>query len=110
MVGLVTGSVVQWPGRLFEGSPPDLRFAYPVSLLPAEIVSILGEELWSRRIASYTPIGESGLVERTPAVPPRLVRRLTGRRSSTPLGANSKPCPVPARSVAPTLTQPLPRV
>ena len=51
--------------RLFDGVEIELsRFSYLVSLLPQEIVDDLDLELElrSRRIASYTPVGDGGLL------------------------------------------------
>ncbi|WP_375387297.1 MULTISPECIES: phytoene desaturase family protein [Actinomycetes] len=100
-------------GRPFRGVDANLsRFSYLVSVLPRQLVDELGLELElaSRRIASYSPLGDGGLlVERVPgpateasftAVAPadragwqRLEERLTAL----------------AEVVAPTLMQPLPR-
>ena len=107
--GAVAGAAV------FDGVAARMsRFAYLVSLLPAEIVSDLGLELElrSRRIASYTPVGESGLlVERTAgAATVASFAGLTGGdaeyRAWSELEAELHRF---ARLVAPTLTQPLPR-
>lgn len=55
--------------QIFDGVDIKLsRFSYLVSLLPQQIVDDLGLELElrSRRVASYTPVGEGGLlVERS---------------------------------------------
>ena len=111
----MTGSAAQWRGRLSSTvSPPgSSRFAYLVSLLPAEIVSDLGLELElrSRRIASYTPIGESGLlVERTPAAATAAsFAALTGSEAEyRRWGELEAELNGFAQVVAPTLTQPLP--
>ena len=107
--GAVAGSAV------FAGVGARMsRFAYLVSLLPAEIISDLGLELElrSRRIASYTPVGESGLlVERTPgAATAASFAEFTGSdaeyRQWNELEAELHRF---ARVVAPTLTRPLPR-
>ena len=56
--------------QIFAGVPIKLsRFSYLVSLLPEQIIDDLGLELElrSRRVASYTPVGDGGLlVERQP--------------------------------------------
>ena len=56
--------------QIFDGVPIRLsRFSYLVSLLPEQIISELGLplELRSRRVASYTPVGNGGLlIERQP--------------------------------------------
>jgi phytoene dehydrogenase-like protein len=56
--------------QIFDGVEIRLsRFSYLVSLLPKKVIDDLGLdlELRSRRIASYTPVGEGGLlVERVP--------------------------------------------
>jgi phytoene dehydrogenase-like protein len=107
--GAVTGTVV------FDGVDARLsRFAYLISLLPAEIVSDLDLELElrPRRIASYTPVGESGLlVERTAgAATAASFAALTGGNAEyrrwCELESQLRDF---ARAVAPTLTQPLPR-
>jgi phytoene dehydrogenase-like protein len=101
-------------GRPFPGVDALLsRFSYLVSVLPQTLVEELGLdlELASRRVASYTPVDDRGLlVERVPGAATdasfaawspddharwrRLEERLTAF----------------ARAVAPTLTEPLPRV
>ena len=107
--GAVAGTAV------FDGVDARLsRFAYLVSLLPSKIVSDLGLELElrSRRIASYTPVGKSGLlVERTPSA--ATVASFAGLTGSD--AEYRRWCELEAelhsfaRVVAPTLTQPLPR-
>jgi phytoene dehydrogenase-like protein len=107
--GAVAGAAV------FDGVAARMsRFAYLVSLLPAEIVSDLGLELElrSRRIASYTPVGASGLlVERTPGT--ATVASFAGLTGSD--AEYRRWCELEAelhrfaRVVAPTLTRPLPR-
>ena len=56
--------------QIFAGVTIELsRFSYLVSLLPEQIIDDLGLELElrSRRVASYTPVGDGGLlVERQP--------------------------------------------
>ena len=57
-------------GRPFPGVDANLsRFSYLVSVMPQQLVTELGLklELASRRVASYTPVGDRGLlVERVP--------------------------------------------
>lgn len=61
--------------QIFDGVDITLsRFSYLVSLLPQEIIDDLGLnlELRSRRIASYTPVADGGLlVERQPGIATR---------------------------------------
>ena len=73
------------------------RFSYLVSLLPEKIVADLGLdlELRSRPIRSYTPVGDSGV----------LVRRTVHDQTALDRALESF-----AAVVAPTLTEPLPRV
>jgi phytoene dehydrogenase-like protein len=106
--GAVAGSAV------FAGVDARMsRFAYLISLLPAEVISDLGLELElrPRRIASYTPVGESGLlVERSAgAATVASFAALTGSDAEyhrwRELEAELHRF---ARVVAPTLTQPLP--
>jgi phytoene dehydrogenase-like protein len=100
--------------RLFDGVEVELsRFSYLVSLLPQQIVDDLGLELElrSRRIASYTPVGDGGL----------LVERRAGpaTRESFAAGPGSQAYAAFQRLesdlhrlatlVAPTLTAHLPR-
>ncbi len=62
-LGHVGGVAVS--ARAFPGVDAQLsRYSYLVSLLPREIIADLGLqiELRSRRIASYTPVGDSGLL------------------------------------------------
>jgi hypothetical protein len=71
----VTGSVAQAGATVFDGVGPISRFAYLVSLLPAEIVRSWPEiELRSRRIALYTDRRVRVAVERTPAAATAAVR------------------------------------
>ena len=101
--------------RVCEGVDASLsRFSYLVSLLPQQVVDDLGLEieLRSRPVASYTPVGDSGLlVERVEGEPTKAsFRALTGddaeygrwRAFHERLGSL-------ARVLAPTLTRPLPR-
>ncbi len=100
--------------QLFDGVDITLsRFSYLVSLLPQQVVDDLGLdlELRSRRIASYTPVGDGGLlVERRPgqatrdsfAAGPGLEAYAAFQRLEADLHRF-------ATVVAPTLTTPLPR-
>ncbi|HEY8582699.1 MAG TPA: NAD(P)/FAD-dependent oxidoreductase [Capillimicrobium sp.] len=77
--------------RAFPGVDARLsRYSYLVSLLPRQIVDELGLglELRRRRVASYTPIGDGGLL-------------------NPDLGAWSAMCARVAQAVAPTLLEPL---
>ena len=107
--GAVVGEQI-FPGMAVRLS----RFSYLVSLLPNVIITDLDLdlELRSRRIASYTPVGGSGLlVERDPG---RLTRtsfaQLTGSDDEyarwQQLASRLQSV---ASVVAPTLTQQLPR-
>jgi phytoene dehydrogenase-like protein len=101
--------------RLFAGVDVTLsRFSYLVSLLPQQIIDDLGLdlELRSRRIASYTPVDDGGLlVERQPgeatrssfAAGPGFAAYEAFRQLEAELRRF-------ATVVAPTLTAPLPRV
>ena len=100
--------------QIFDGVEITLsRFSYLVSLLPQEIIDDLGLdlELRSRRIASYTPVGEGGLlIERRPG---ELTRDsfaagpgLTAYAAFQALEADLHRF---ATVVSPTLTAPLPR-
>jgi phytoene dehydrogenase-like protein len=100
--------------QMFDGVEITLsRFSYLVSLLPQEIIDDLGLdlELRSRRIASYTPVGEGGLlIERRPG---ELTRDsfaagpgLTAYAAFQALEADLHRF---ATAVSPTLTAPLPR-
>lgn len=89
------------------------RFSYLVSLLPREIIADLelDLELRSRRIASFTPVGDTGLlIDRTDEQRTRdSFRTLTGSEAAFAAwqelhrGLSSV-----AEVVAPTLTRPLP--
>ncbi len=101
--------------RVFDGVDVTLsRYAYLVSLLPEVIAGELGLdlELRSRRIASYTPVGDDGLlVEHEPGPVTRdSFRRVTGGEQElaawTDLNARLRRL---AAVVEPTLTGPLPR-
>ena len=100
-------------GRPFPGVDANLsRFSYLVSVLPQQLIDELGLELElaSRRIASYTPVGDGGL----------LVERVPGPATAASFAA-VVPADLPgwhaleerlaavAAAVAPTLMQPLPR-
>jgi phytoene dehydrogenase-like protein len=100
--------------QIFDGVEIRLsRFSYLVSLLPKKVIDDLGLdlELRSRRIASYTPVGEGGLlVERVPGEATRSSFEAgPGRavyRAYQDLEADLHRF---AAAVAPTLTAPLPR-
>lgn len=100
--------------RLFDGVDVRLsRFSYLVSLLPQQIIDDLGLELElrSRRIASYTPVADGGL----------LIERQPGEVTRASFAAGPGPGAYAAftglehrlhrfaGAVAPTLTAPLPR-
>ncbi|MDN5761095.1 MAG: NAD(P)/FAD-dependent oxidoreductase [Microlunatus sp.] len=99
--------------QIFDGVDVSLsRFSYLVSLLPQQIVDELelDLELRSRRIASYTPVADSGL----------LIERQPGRATRDSFVAGPGPAAYGAwlgleadlqrfaRVVSPTLTKPLP--
>ena len=99
--------------QLFDGVEIRLsRFSYLVSLLPQQIIDDLGLslELRSRRVASYTPAGDGGL----------LVERVAGEATRASFAAGPGLTAYEefqaleadlhrfATVVAPTLTQPLP--
>ncbi|HEY5981172.1 MAG TPA: NAD(P)/FAD-dependent oxidoreductase [Microlunatus sp.] len=100
--------------QIFDGVTIRLsRFSYLVSLLPQRIIDDLGLDLdlRSRRIASYTPVGDGGL----------LVERQPGEATRDSFAAGPGPEAYAAFQrlesdlhrfatvVAPTLTAPLPR-
>jgi phytoene dehydrogenase-like protein len=90
------------------------RFSYLVSLLPPVIVADLGLrlELRSRHVASYSPVGDHGLLVERPEGPAtrESFEVLTGGPEAydawTRLYADLTTV---AEAVAPTLTEPLPR-
>jgi len=100
--------------QIFDGVEITLsRFSYLVSLLPQEIVDELGLELElrSRHIASYTPVGDGGLlIERRPGQATRdsfaSGPGLEAYRAFQQLDSELHRF---ATVVAPTLTVPLPR-
>ena len=101
--------------QIFDGVEITLsRFSYLVSLLPQQIIDDLGLdlELRSRRIASYTPVGDGGLlVERQPGEATRdsfAAGPGSGGVRSVP-GSWRPSCTGSPTVVAPTLTAPLPR-
>jgi phytoene dehydrogenase-like protein len=101
-------------GAPFPGVDARLsRFAYLVSLLPAEIVDDLGLqiELRSRRISSYTPYRDGGLlIERPPgAATATSFARLAGDGEYQRWEALDAELHRLAGVIAPTLTRPLPR-
>ena len=89
------------------------RFAYLVSLLPNEIVEDLGLdlELRSRRVASYTPYGDGGLLIEQPPGPATAASfaALAGDDEQERWQALAAELHRLAAVVAPTLTEPLPR-
>ncbi len=100
---------------LFSGVAARLsRFSYLVSLLPASVIADLGLELElrSRRVKSYTPYGDGGLLVERPEGPAtaRSFAELTGGEAEyaawRQLDADLEAL---AAVVAPTLTEPLPR-
>ncbi|MEV0354442.1 NAD(P)/FAD-dependent oxidoreductase [Nocardia sp. NPDC050697] len=100
--------------RTFPGVGARLsRYSYLVSLLPARIVADLGLSLRTarRRISSYTPVGDTGLLVDTGdrARTAASFRRITGadreHRAWAEFGARTGAL---ARAVFPTLTEPLP--
>lgn len=100
-------------GQPFAGVPARLsRYSYLVSLLPTMIVEELGLdlELRSRRIASYTPVGDGGLlVEREPGEQTRRsFGAFGGDREFAAWCEFEDRLRVLAEIVEPTLTQPLP--
>lgn len=100
--------------RPFPGVDANLsRFSYLVSVLPHQLVAELGLELElaSRRIASYTPVGDGGLlVERTPS-PATSASFAAGAPGELPRWHRlEESLTAVAAVVAPTLMQPLPRV
>lgn len=110
--GEVGGAVAS--GRPFPGVDANLsRFSYLVSLLPEEIVADLGLELElrSREVASYTPVGGSGvLVERQGPGTRDSFAALTGSDHEYEAWIQfDQLLHRFADAVAPTLTHPLPR-
>ncbi|HEY5788114.1 MAG TPA: NAD(P)/FAD-dependent oxidoreductase [Microlunatus sp.] len=100
--------------QIFDGVEIRLsRFSYLVSLLPQEIVDDLGLdlELRSRRIASYTPVGDEGLlVERRPGEATRdSFVAGPGLEAYAAFQQLEGDLHRFATEVAPTLTAPLPR-
>ena len=100
--------------QIFDGVEVTLsRFSYLVSLLPQEIIDDLGLdlELRSRRIASYTPVRDGGLlIERQPGEVTR-DSFATGPGLETYAAFRALEAELQrfAAVVAPTLTAPLPR-
>ena len=90
------------------------RYSYLVSLLPERVVDDLGVdlELRSRRVASYTPVGDGGLLVERPEGPATRAsfQAVTGGDAAyaawTAFGDRVEAL---ARVLAPTLTEPLPR-
>ena len=89
-------------------------YSYLVSLLPETIIRDLGLdlELRSRRIATYTPVGDSGVIvdRENPARTRRSFEALTGSDAEyTAWTSFHDQLGQVARTIAPTLTEPLPR-
>ena len=100
--------------RLFPGVDVSLsRFSYLVSLLPQQIIDDLGLdlELRSRRIASYTPTADGGLlIERQPGEATRASFAAgPGLAAYAAFQALEADLHRFATALAPTLTAPLPR-
>ena len=100
--------------QIFDGVEITLsRFSYLVSLLPQQIIDDLelDLELRSRRIASYTPVGDGGLlVERQPGEATRTsFEGGPGLDAYAGFQALEAELHRFATVVAPTLTAPLPR-
>ena len=100
-------------GRPFPGVDARLsRFSYLVSLLPERLVAELGLqfELASRRVASYTPVGDRGLlVARVPGPAPDASFAAWSPADRTAWETLESRLAEMARVVAPTLMEPLPR-
>lgn len=99
-------------GRPFPGVDANLsRFSYLVSVLPERLVTELGLdlELASRRIASYTPVGDGGLlVERVRGAATDVSFRRWSPADARPWAELEEQLAALARVVAPTLMEPLP--
>lgn len=101
--------------QVFDGVDARLsRFSYLVSLLPTEIVDDLGLdlELRSRRIASYSPVDDRGLlIERRPgaATAASFAEFTGGEAEFQAWQTMEERIAELATVVAPTLTGPLPR-
>lgn len=99
--------------QLFEGVDIRLsRFSYLVSLLPQQIIDDLGLELElrSRRIASYTPVGDGGLLVERQAGPATRESFAAGPGLAAYEAFQELEATLHrvATAVAPTLTAPLP--
>ena len=99
-------------GRPFPGVDARLsRFSYLVSLLPDRLVDELGLELElaSRRIASYTPVGEGGLLlERVPGAATAASFRHLAPADEDRWRSFDASLTSFAAALAPTLMEPLP--
>jgi phytoene dehydrogenase-like protein len=100
-------------GRPFPGVDANLsRFSYLVSVLPERLVAELGLDLQlaSRRIASYTPVADRGLlVERTPGPATATSFAAWAPQDEAPWHVLEERLRAFAQVVAPTLMEPLPR-
>jgi phytoene dehydrogenase-like protein len=100
-------------GRPFPGIEADLsRFSYLVSVMPQRLVTELGLDLKlaSRRIASYSPVGDRGLlVEREPGEATSASFADWAPQDASPWRRLEQRLATFARVVAPTLMEPLPR-
>ncbi len=99
--------------RVFPGVDATLsRFSYLVSLLPEQIMDDLGLdlELRSRPVASYTPIGDDGVLVERPegAATEASFARLAGADEYRAWSAFHDQLAEVAAIIAPTLTEPLP--
>jgi phytoene dehydrogenase-like protein len=86
------------------------RYAYLVSLFPSQLRRDLGltTELRIRRVSSYTPVGDSGLLVSDDAATRASMASLTGDRSAFEKWQRfHKALGRAARCLAPTLTRPL---
>lgn len=99
-------------GRPFPGVDANLsRFSYLVSVLPERLVAELGLDLAlaSRRIASYTPVGDGGLlVERVRGAATTASFQQWSASDAQPWDELEERLTAFARVVAPTLLEPLP--
>jgi phytoene dehydrogenase-like protein len=99
-------------GRPFPGVDANLsRFSYLVSVMPRRLVAELGLDLplASRRIASYTPVGDGGLlVERVPGPATQASFEQCAPQDAVPWRRLEERLTAFAEVVAPTLMAPLP--
>jgi phytoene dehydrogenase-like protein len=100
-------------GRPFAGVDANLsRFSYLVSVMPQRLVAELGLDLQlaSRRIASYSPVGDRGLlVERVPGAATAASFADWAPQDESPWHRLEQRLTAFAAVVAPTLMGPLPR-